>query len=219
MSLGFGRIPDSLDGGPVRVRQGGVAATGAFLVAVLLTMAAAVLHDPGIEGGGTNAFLDRWIYAAIIVPALYGIWRFLVRPQIVVDDGGVRLDNAFSTVALPWADIDGARLVGGLEVVGTDGDCARALIYSPTLSGPMTSARRPQALITLIRTEATRRPGRTLTDEYAASNLVSEQNDDLDAPYVAPDPVIHPRRSLGLPGLAVLFVAWTIACAIAAALA
>jgi hypothetical protein len=136
----------------------------------------------------------------------------------VVDESGVVVDNAFSTVTLPWADIADARGGAAIEVVGTDGDCARALVYGPTFAGPLTRPDRPQALVALIRAEAARRAGREAPPEdYTATPLVADA--DFDAvTFTPPEPVIHPVTSLGLDGLAAIAVAWTIACALAAAL-
>jgi hypothetical protein len=182
-------------------------------------MAVAVLADPGDVGGeGDHAVWDRWVLGAVVVPALYGMWRFLFRPRIVVDDSGVVLDNAFSSVTMPWSDIADARGSSYIEVVGTDGDCARALIYGPTFSGPLTRETRPRALVTLIRTEAARRAGREAPPEdYTATPLVADAGFDAVA-FTPPEPVIHPVTKLGLEGLAAIALAWTIACAIAAAL-
>ena len=196
------------------VRQPGVVLTGAFLVLVFGTMVVAVLIEPNVEGGG-NAFLDRWAFGAVVIPAAFGIRRFLLRPRIVVDTDGVELVNAFSSCALPWADVADARGGGHLEVVGTDGDCARALVYGPAFSGPMTREARPQALVELIRSEAARRAGRPApAEDYAASPLVADES----RPYLASEPVIHPRTSYGVGEAVALTVVWTLACAIAAGL-
>src|SRR5689334_2667331 len=152
--------------------------------------------EPGQEGSTGSAFLDRWVFGAVVVPALFGIRRFLLRPKIVVDETGVVFDNAFSSCALPWSDIDGARGgTGYVEVVGTDGDCSRALVYGPAFSGPLTREGRPTALVGLIVAEAARRSGRELpSEEYEASALVN----DAPSRYVATEPVIHPRDSYGI---------------------
>jgi hypothetical protein len=214
--LGLGPVPADLSGGRVLVRQPGALWTGVFLALVFGTMAVTVLIDPGAEGSTGSAFLDRWVFGAVIVPAAFGIRRFLLRPRIVVDADGVQLDNAFSSCSLPWADIADARGGGYVEVVGTDGDCIRALIYGPAFSGPLTRERRPLALVALIRSESARRAGREpLPADYEASPLVAE------APprFVATEPVIHPRSSYGLAEAAAFAGLWTLACAIAAALA
>lgn len=212
-ALGLGPVPAALDGRRVLVRQPGVLATGAFLVVVFGAMAVTVLIDPDVQGGG-NAFVDRWVFGAVVVPAAFGIRRFLLRPRIVVDDEGVQLVNAFSTCTLPWSDVADARSGGHLEVVGIDGDCARALIYGPTFSGPLTRESKPRALVALIRAEAARRAGREPPSaDYAASPLVADEST-----FVAGDPVIHPRSSYGLGEALALTVAWTLACAVAAAL-
>jgi hypothetical protein len=217
--LGLGPVPAALDGRRLLVRQPVAIATGAFLLIVFGTMIVAVLIDPGDVGGaGEHAFWDRWVLGAVPVPALYGIWRFLLRPRIVVDDAGVILDNAFSSVTLPWADIADARGGSAIEVVGTDGDCARAMIYGPTFSGPLTRETRPRALVALIRTEAARRAGHEAPPEdYTATPLVADVEFDA-VTFTPPEPVIHPRTSLGLEGLAGILVGWTVACAIAAML-
>lgn len=211
--LGLGPIPTALTGRPVLVRQPGVVATGAFLLVVFGAMAVTVLIDPDVEGGG-NAFFDRWVFGAVVVPAAFGIRRFLLRPRVVVDEAGVQLINAFSTCTLPWPEVADARGGGHLELVGIDGDCARALIYGPAFSGPMTREDRPRALVALIRAEAARRAGREPPPEdYAASPLVAEEST-----FVAAEPVIHPRSSYGLSEAVALTVVWTVACAVAAAL-
>lgn len=214
--LGLGPIPAALTGGRVLVRQPGALATGVFLGLVFATMTVAVLIDPGETGSPGNAFFDRWVFGAVIVPAVFGIRRFLLRPRIVVDSDGVSFVNAFSSCALPWADVAGARSGGYVEVVGIDGDCARALVYGPAFSGPMTRPTRPDALVALIRSEAARRSGRPApAEDYAASPLVA----DTATHFAAPDPVIHPRSSYGLPEALTYLVLWTLACAVAAALA
>jgi hypothetical protein len=211
-ALGLGPIPASLANGRVLVRQPGAVLTGVFLVLVFGAMAVAVLVEPNVEGGG-NAFFDRWVFGAVVVPAAFGIRRFLLRPRIVLGPDGVELVNAFSTCALPWSDVADARGGGHLEVVGTDGDCARALVYGPAFSGPMTREARPQALVELIRSEAARRAGRPApAEDYAASPLVADES----TPYLASEPVIHPRTSYGVAEAAALTVVWTLACAIAA---
>ncbi|MBA3741398.1 PH domain-containing protein [Sporichthya sp.] len=213
--LGLGRVPSSLAGGRVLVRQPGALVTGLFLALVFGTMAVVVLIDPGPENSTGRAFLDRWVFGAVVVPALFGIRRFLLRPRIVVDETGVLLDNAFSSCALPWADIEGARGGGYVEVVGTDGDCTRALVYGPAFSGPMTREGRPTALVALIRAEAARRAGRDgPSEDYAASALVADEGPRA----VATDPVIHPRADYGIAEGVALAVVWTVACAIAAGL-
>ena len=212
-ALGLGPVPTSLAGRRVLVRQPGALVTGAFLAVVFGTMAVTVLIDPNVEGGG-NAFFDRWVFGAVVVPAAFGIRRFLLRPRIVVDDEGVQLINAFSTCALPWPDIADARGGGHLELVGVDGDCARALIYGPAFSGPMTRDGRPRALVALIRAEAARRAGREPPPgDYAASPLVADESS-----FVAVEPVIHPRSSYGVSEAVALTAVWTVACAVAAAL-
>lgn len=212
--LGLGPVPASLANGRVLVRQPGAVLTGVFLVVVFGAMAVAVLIEPNVEGGG-NAFFDRWVFGAALVPAALGIHRFLLRPRIVVDSGGVSLVNAFSTCALPWVDVADARGSGPVEVVGTDGDCARALVYGPAFSGPMTRETRPRAVVALIRSEATRRAGREPPPEdYAASPLVADER----TRYTAADPVIHPRTSYGVVEAVALTLGWTIACAVAAGL-
>lgn len=211
--FGLGPVPTSLSAGRVLVRQPGALATGVFLVVVFGAMAVTVLIDPNVEGGG-NAFFDRWVFGAVVVPAAFGIRRFLLRPRIVVDDEGVQLINAFSTCTLPWSDVADARGGAHLELVGIDGDCARALIYGPAFSGPMTREGRPRALVALIRSEAARRAGREPPPEdYAASPLVADESR-----FVAVEPVIHPRPSYGLGEAVALTVIWTLACAVAAAL-
>ncbi len=154
------------------------------------------------------------LLGAVVVPAAVGIRRFLLRPRIVVDDDGVRVVNAFSSCALPWDDVADARSGTHLEVVGTDGDSARALVYGPAFSGPMTRPGRPQALVALIRAEAARRAGREAPPEdYAASPLVADES----TPYAETEPVVHPRTSYGLGEAVTVTVLWTLACAIAAA--
>jgi len=215
--LGLGPVPAALDDRRIEIRQPVAIATAAFLLVVFGTMVVVVLADPGEVGGaGTHAFWDRWVLGVVVVPALYGVWRFLLRPRIVVDDEGVVLDNAFSSVALPWADIADARGGSFIEVVGTDGDCTRALVYGPTYSGPLTREHRPRALVELIRAEAARRAGREAPpDDYAATPLVADAAFDA-VTFTPPQPVIHPRVSLGLGGLTAIAVAWTLACALAA---
>lgn len=198
------------------VRQPGALVTGLFLGLVLAAMVAAVLADPGQTGSTGSAFLDRWVFGAVIVPAAFGIRRFLLRPRIVVDDAGVLLDNAFSSCALRWGDVADARGGGYVEVVGTDGDCSRALVYGPAFSGPMTQESRPKALVALIRAEAARRAGREPPPEdYEASALVA----DASSRFTATEPVIHPRASYGVAEAVGYIVLWTVACLIAAALA
>ncbi len=218
--LGLGRIPAVLDDdAPVTVRQHAVLGVGTFLTLVIGALAVTVLADPGESGGTGNAFTDRWVFGAIVVPAAYGIRRYLFRPRIVVDAAGVRFDNAFSSVALPWEDVADARGRGFVEIVGTDGDCARALLYGPTFAGPLTREERPAALVALIRAEAARRNGRDpLPEDYAATPLVSDLAADAEDRPV-PDPVIHPRPSYGVPEAVTYLVLWTLACAVAAALA
>lgn len=217
--LGLGRVPSALSersGGRVLIRQPGALVTGAFLAVVFGTMAVVVLIDPGPANDTGRAFLDRWVFGAVVVPALFGIRRFLLRPRIVVDETGVRLDNAFSSCALPWSDISGARGGGYVEVVGTDGDCTRALVYGPAFSGPMTREGRPTALVALIRAEAARRAGREVpSEDYSASALVADDGLRI----VATEPVIHPRADYGLAEGVALTVVWTVACAVAAGLA
>jgi hypothetical protein len=213
--LGLGPVPEAVADARVVVRQPGAVATGAFLALMFGTMAVAVLIEPSIEGGSGNAFLDRWVFGAIVIPAAFGIHRFLLRPRIVVDDEGVRLVNAFSSCALPWADVAGARGGGPVELVGIDGDCARSLVYGPAFSGPLTGDRRPRALVALIRSEAARRAGREPpTEDYAATPLVA----DDAASYAPVEPVIHPRPSYGVAEAVMLVLGWTLACAVAAGL-
>ena len=215
-TLGLGPVPPDLTGGRVVVRQPGALGTGVFLSLVFAAMIVAVLADPGDPGGAGNAFTDRWAFGAVVVPAVFGIRRFLLRPRIVVDADGVQLVNAFSSCALPWADVADARGGGYVEVVGIDGDCARALVYGPVFSGPMTREKRPAALVALIRAEAARRAGREPPPEdYAASPLVADEN----TAFAPPDPVIHPRPSYGIPEGLTYLALWTCACAVAAALA
>jgi hypothetical protein len=214
-ALGLGRVPSSLAGRRVVVRQPGAFVTGVFLALVFGAMTVAVLTDPGDT---SHAFLDRWVYGAVAVPAVFGLRRFLLRPRIVVDEHGVLLVNAFSSCTLPWADVADARGGGYVEVVGTDGDCSRALVYGPAFSGPMTREGRPKALVALIRAEAARRAGREPPPEdYEASPLVAEE--DAPSRFTATEPVIHPRSSYGVAEAVAYAVVWTVACAIAAGLA
>ncbi len=219
-ALGLGAVPSSLAGSRVLVRQPGAVLTGAFLAVVFGTMAVVVLIDPGPGDSTGNAFGDRWVFGAVVVPAAFGIRRFLLRPRIVVDEHGVLLDNAFSSCALPWSDVADARRGSAIEVVGTDGDCVRALVYGPAFSGPMTQVRRPAALVALIRAESARRAGREpLPEDYAASPLVAPAMSGEPSHYVATEPVIHPRTSFGLLEAAAITAGWTIACLVAAGLA
>lgn len=212
--LGLGRIPSSLTGGPVLVRQPGAVLTGAFLALMFGAMAVVVVVDPGDQNSTGHAFWDRWVFGAVVVPAAFGIHRFLWRPRIVVDETGVLLINAFSSCALPWSDVADARGRGYVEVVGTDGDCTRALVYGPTFSGPMTRETRPTALVALIRAEAARRAGREPPPEdYAATPLVADGSAITEI-----DAVIHPRPSYGVVEAIALVVAWTVACAVAVGL-
>lgn len=215
-AIGLGSMPTSLAGGRVQVRQPGAVVTGLFLGLVFAAMAVAVLIEPGQQGSTGSAFLDRWVFGAVIVPAAFGIRRFLLRPRIVVDETGVRFVNAASSCALPWTDVADARGDGYVEVVGTDGDCARALVYGPALSGPMTREVRPKALVALIRTEAARRAGRQLlpADHEVSAALVS----DGPARVTSPEPVIHPRTEYGLAEAVTYAAAWTVACLVAAGL-
>jgi hypothetical protein len=214
-ALGLGPVPPSLTGGRVLMRQPSALFAGAFLTVMFAAMAIAVLA--GDHGGNGNAFVDRWVYGAVVVPAAFGIRRYLFRPRIVVDETGVLLDNAFSSCALPWSDIADARGSGYIEVVGTDGDCSRALVYSPQFSSPLTREDKPRALVALIRAESARRAGREpLPEDYAATPLVA---DDGPSPFTSPEPVIHPRTSYGTAELVAYAVVWTVACIIAAALA
>jgi hypothetical protein len=212
-ALGLGPIPTSMTGRRVLVRQPSALITGAFLTVMFTAMAVAVLA--GDHGGNGNAFLDRWVYGAVVLPAAIGIRRFLIRPRIVLDERGVLLDNAFSSVAMPWSDVADARGRDYIEVVGTDGDCSRALVYSPAFSGPLTRETRPRAVVALIRAEAARRAGREpLPEDYAASPLVADES----TPFTAGEPVIHPRSSYGIAEAVAYTVVWTVACLIAAAL-
>ncbi len=213
-TLGLGPVPTSLADGRVLVRQPSALYTGAFLALMFGAMAVAVLA--GDHGGDGNAFVDRWVYGAVVLPAAFGIRRFLLRPRIVVDGQGVLLDNAFSSVALPWADVADARGSSYIEVVGTDGDCSRSLVYSAAFSSPLTREDKPRALVALIRAEAARRAGREPPPEdYAASPLVA----DGESRFTATEPVIHPRTTYGLGELVAYAVLWTVACLITAALA
>lgn len=218
--LGIGPVPAALDGGRVVVRQPAALATGALLAVVMAAMTVAVLIEPGQTGSTGSAFLDRWVFGVLVVPIVYFGRRFFLRPRIVVDQTGVKLVNAFSGCTLTWPQISNARGGTAIEIVAADGDCARAMVYGPSFSGPFTSDARPAEVVALVRAESARRAGREpLPEDYAATELVAGPDGaGWQTALDAPDLVVT-RPALGLPEAAAYLLAWTLACAVAAALA
>lgn len=202
----------------VTVRQAAGVGISAFLFITMLGLSAGVLYDPGATVEGDNAFLDRFFFGVLVVPALYGTERFFLRPRVVVADSGVSVHNPFRTAVLPWPSIGGAVFDGGFQIVLAGGDRLGSVLFGPTFSSPLTQRTRVDQLVALVNTESARRSGRIHDPEatYEAELLIgsvgagSAEVDDAASKW---------RFVLGLPSLAIYAVLWTVACALAAAAA
>gem|GEM_PF-4930544 len=218
--FGLGPIPSQqpIDASsPLVVRQAAALGVGAFLVIVAGAFATAVLVDPGPTVGSGNGFVDRWFFGILIVPVLWGVDRFLLRPRVRADVHGVAFHNPVETIDAPWPAVLGAGFDGRLQLVLADGERVHSILFGPVLSSPLTKRIRVDQLIEALNAEAIRRGTRRPDPAtYSAESLVAS----LDAPAeVSTGPGAARRRSPGLVNLAAYALAWTLACGIAAAVA
>jgi hypothetical protein len=203
------------------VRQASPLWIGIFLTVVVVAMGGAALHDPGPTLGSGNGFLDRWFFGVLVVPLLWGLDRFLLRPRVCVDQHGVHLHNPLQTIEAPWPAVLGAGFDRRLQLALADGDLVFSIIFGPALSSPVTRRTRVDQLVEVVNRESAQRSGR----EYGLAEPIAEliaiealeyPDEDPDAPEEPPKPGARLRPAYGLVNLAVYAVGWTLACALAA---
>jgi hypothetical protein len=216
--LGFGPIPTDQPigaGSRLVVRQPSAIGVGLFLDLIALGLAFGSLYDPGKTVGSGNGFIDRWFFGVIVVPALWGAQRFLLRPRILLDDTGVRFENPMHTIEASWAAVQGAGYDTALRLSLADGDSVGATVFGQALSSPLTRRDRVEELARIINQESARRSGRTYDPEaaYSAESLVGSVQSSAPKPD---GPGATHRPAYGLVSLAVYAAAWTLSCVLAA---
>ncbi|HEX3826267.1 MAG TPA: PH domain-containing protein [Sporichthyaceae bacterium] len=218
--LGLGPIPgdQSFTGSkPLVVRQAASLFVGCFVAVIMVTMGIGVLIHPGETVGSGNAFIDRWFFGILIVPALWSVDRFLLRPRVRVDAAGVEFHNPMQTIVANWPAVVSAGFDSHVRLVLGNGDYVRSILFGPGLSSPMTQRTRPDELAHVINVEAARRSGRQHDPQaaYEAEELVGGSN-----PAPRPTgPGAELRPAHGLVNLAGYAIGWTVACIVAARLA
>lgn len=207
-------------GGRLVVRQASPLGIGIFLAVIVVAMGGAALHDPGPTLGSGNGFLDRWFFGVLIVPLLWGLDRFLIRPRVRVDQRGVHLHNPLQTIEASWPAVLGAGFDRRLQLALADGDLVFSIIFGPALSSPVTRRTRVDQLVEVVNRETATRSGRPYGEtEFLAPLIMDvtvEDDVDLDAPEEPPKPGATLRPAYGLLNLALYAVGWTLACALAA---
>jgi hypothetical protein len=216
--LGLGPIPADLTftGSTALVlRQAASLFVGWFVGLVMVMMAIGVLVHPGDTVGSGNGFLNRWFFGVLIVPALWGVDRFLLRPRVRVDAEGVEFHNPLQTVVAKWPAVVSAGFDTHVRLVLADGDFVRSILFGPALSSPLTQRTRVDELVNVVNAEAARRSGRQHDPDaaYEADQLIGAQGAASVRPS-GPGAQLVPMH--GLVDLAVYAAIWTVACVVAA---